>query len=381
MKKEVLFMIDSLACGGAEKSLVNLLPLLDYDKVNVTVLLFTRGGVFECNVPKQVNVIGLKLPKTLKMKIALFFYSFQLRMNTFLKKKEHLAETFWKCVKNCLPDFDGIYDVAIAYQQGFPTYYVSDKISANKKLAWVNVDLKKAGYSIDFNSKIYNKYDNVVGVSDVISNDIASQKYVIDSSKIVTIYDILNADVIRMMSKSQGFKDDFKGTRLVTVGRMVPPKAYDLAVLAADELRARGYKFKWSFVGNGSDRPMIERMIAENKLEGYVELLGEQQNPYPFMAACDVYVQTSRFEGFGLTVTEARILGKAEVCTNFPTAYNQIVDGETGIICEMNPVSIADKIELLLTNKELKAQLEANVAKEVNKTAETESAKVRKMLA
>lgn len=381
MKKEVLFMMDSLTCGGAEKSLVSLLPLLDYDKVNVTLLLFARGGVFECYVPDQVKVVKLDLPSDVKMKLSLLRFSFQIRKNKMFGKKEHLAETYWKCVENSIPEFNGTYDIAIAYQQGFPTYYVSSKVKAEKKYAWANVDLKKAGYSNVFNAKIYEKYDKVVGVSDAVSNYLVSQKYVSDESKVVTIYDILNTELIRKMSKAEGFKDQFDGIRLVTVGRMVPQKAYDLAVLAAAELKSRGYKFRWSFVGNGSDRPMVEKMVTDNQLVGYVELLGEQANPYPYMAACDVYVQTSRFEGFGLTVTEARILGKAEVCTNFPSAYNQIVDGENGLICEMNPKAVADKIELLLTNKELKEKLEATVAKEINSTAETEGAKVRALLA
>lgn len=374
-------MMDSLTCGGAEKSLVSLLPLLDYDKVNVTLLLFARGGVFECYVPDQVKVVKLDLPSDVKMKLSLLRFSFQIRKNKMFGKKEHLAETYWKCVENSIPEFNGTYDIAIAYQQGFPTYYVSSKVKAEKKYAWANVDLKKAGYSNVFNAKIYEKYDKVVGVSDAVSNYLVSQKYVSDESKVVTIYDILNTELIRKMSKAEGFKDQFDGIRLVTVGRMVPQKAYDLAVLAAAELKSRGYKFRWSFVGNGSDRPMVEKMVTDNQLVGYVELLGEQANPYPYMAACDVYVQTSRFEGFGLTVTEARILGKAEVCTNFPSAYNQIVDGENGLICEMNPKAVADKIELLLTNKELKEKLEATVAKEINSTAETEGAKVRALLA
>ncbi len=380
MKKEVLFMMDSLTCGGAEKSLVSLLPLLDYDKVNVTLLLFARGGVFECYVPDQVKVIKLDLPSNMRIKMSLWGYSLQIRKNKLFGKKEHLAETYWKCLENSVPEFNKSYDIAIAYQQGFPTYYVAEKVSAAKKYAWVNVDLKKAGYGSDFNSKIYEKYDKVVAVSDAVSDYLISQKYVTDKSKIVVVYDILNTELIRSMSKKQGFKDDFDGTRLVTVGRMVPQKAYDLAVMAADELKSRGFRFKWSFVGNGSDRPKIEKMISDRHLEDCVELLGEQSNPYPYMAACDIYVQTSRFEGFGLTVTEARILGKAEVCTNFPSAYNQIVDGENGLICEMDPKSIADKIALLLTNKDLKNHLESIVAKEVNRTAETEGAKVRALL-
>lgn len=374
-------MMDCLTCGGAEKSIVSLLPLLDHDKYNVTLLLVADGGMFEGYVKDPVKVVYLDMPNNLKSKISHLNYSLQMRKNNLMGVKEHLAETYWKCVANSLPNYNRTYDVAIAYQQGFPTYYIAEKVSAKKKLAWVNVDMLKAGYSPKFNSKFYEKYDTVVGVSDAESKDLFSQKYVLEESKITTVYDILNTDLIRSMSKEPGFKDNYEGTRLVTVGRMVAPKAYHLAVLAAEELRSRGYKFRWSFVGDGDDRPMVEKMIAERNLEDYVELLGENPNPYPFMAACDIYVQTSVFEGFGLTVTEARILGKAEVCTNFPAAFNQIVDGENGLICEMNPKSIADKIELLLTNKELKEHLEATVAKEVNKTVETELPKVNALLA
>lgn len=373
-------MMDSLTCGGAEKSIVSLLPLLDYDKYNVTLLLVADGGIFECYVQDNVKVVYLEMPNSLRMKLSHLCFSLNRRWDMMLGNKRHSAESYWKCVKNSLPNYKGTYDVAIAYQQGFPTYYVAEKVTARKKLAWVNVDMWKANYRPSFNSKFYDKYDNVIGVSEAESKDLVSQKYVLDASKVVTVYDILNSDLIRSMANASGFKDDYNGTRLVTVGRMVPPKGYDLAVLAANELKSRGYNFRWSFVGDGEDRSMVERLIAEHHLEGYVELLGEQANPYPYMKACDIYVQTSKFEGFGLTVTEARILGKAEVCTNFPSAYNQIVDGENGIICEMNPKSIADKIELLLTNKELKNHLEATVAKEVNKTAETESAKVKALL-
>ena len=380
MKKRVLFMMDSLTCGGAEKSLVSLLPLLDYDKIDVTLMLVERGGLFECYVPKQVKVVTLPQPTGLRMKWASIRCSLQLRFNKIFGKKEHGAETIWKYIDNAFPALKDSYDYAFAYQQGFPTYYIANKVHAIKKYSWVNVDMMKAGYNVNFNAVVYDKYTNIIGVSDAVHIDLVNQGYVSDASKVITIYDILNPQLIRKMSQESGFDDNFKGIRLVTVGRMTPQKSYDLAVLAAEELRKRGYKFRWSFVGDGISRSLIEKMIAERNLEGYIELLGEQANPYPYMAACDVYVQTSSFEGFGLTVTEARILGKAEVCTNFPSAYNQITDGETGLICEMNPKAVADKIELLFTNVDLKAKLEGNVAKEVNKTAETESAKVRALM-
>lgn len=382
MKKKVLFMMDSLTCGGAEKSLISLLPLLDYDKLDITLMLVKRGGVFESFVPQTVNVISMLQPSGVLFRLACLMYSLKIRIYKIFGKKEHLAETFWKSVgwtlKPMVQEFQ--YDYAFAYQQGFPTYYIANKVRAQKKYSWVNADIKKAGYDVDFNAEMYDKYDKVVGVSDAESSDLFSQGYVRDKSKIVTIYDILNPTLIREMSKKPGFTVPFDGIRLVTTGRMTYAKGYDLAVKAADELRKRGYKFRWSFVGDGDKRPEIESMIRELHLEGYVELLGEKPNPYPYMAAADIYVQTSVFEGFGLTVAEARILGKAEVCTNFPCAYNQIKDGENGLICEMTPEDIANKIEMLITDEDLKARLEYVVAKEVNRTAETETKKVFELL-
>lgn len=380
MKKKVLFMIDSLTCGGAEKSLVSLLPLLDYDKVDVTLLLVARGGVFECYVPRQVKIESLPQVQGVRGRIANGIFSLMLRINKLRGKKEHGAETLWKCKEKYFSSLKEKYDYAFAYQQGFPTYYVATKVASKRKYAWVNADIMKAGYDVDFNRRFYQLYDRVIGVSDAQRQALEVEGYVTDASKLMTVYDILNPDLIRLMAKEKGFEDGYTGCRIVTVGRMTPPKAYDLAVLAAEELRNRGIQFRWSFVGDGSSRTMIEKMIADRNLMDYVELVGEKANPYPYMSACDVYVQTSKFEGFGLTVTEARILGKAEVCTNFPSAYNQIVDGVTGLICEMNPKSVADKIELLLTNQELKGELEANVARENNQTAKTEGAKVRALM-
>lgn len=381
MKKKVLFMMDSLTCGGAEKSLVSLLPLLDYNQVDVTLMLVKRGGIFECYIPKEVNVITMPQSSGLLSKIGHLIHSFRIRLYKVIGKKEHFAETYWKSIDWTLDSIkDAKYDYAFAYQQGFPTYYVANNVTASKKFSWANVDLMKAGYNVEFNAAIYDKFDRVIGVSDAVSSDLATQGYIRDKSKIVTIYDILNPSLIREMSKEQGFTDAYEGTRIVTTGRMTHQKGYDLAVKAADVLRKRGYKFRWSFVGDGIKRPEIQKLIKELQLEDYVEILGEKANPYPYMLAADIYAQTSIFEGFGLTVTEARILGKAEVCTNFPCAYNQITDGSNGLICEMTPEDIANKIEMLLTDKELKSKLEATVAVEVNRTAETESKKVFELL-
>ena len=98
------------------------------------------------------------------------------------------------------------------------------------------------------------------------------------------------------------------------------------------------------------------------------------------MKACDIYVQTSRNEGFGLTIAEAKILHKPIVSTNFPVVHNQIVNGKNGLIAEMNAESVAHNILLLVNNPELRNKINLNLQQEKNTTAETESAKVNQLI-
>ena len=124
--RKVLFLIDSLTCGGAEKSLISLLPLLDYSKVQVDLMLVRRGGVFEQYVPKEVTVIDLPKPRPLLFQICQMWFSVLLR----ILKKRHGAEVRWMAMSGVYAPLEKEYDVAIAYQQGFPTYYVGKKINA-----------------------------------------------------------------------------------------------------------------------------------------------------------------------------------------------------------------------------------------------------------
>ena len=112
-------------------------------------------------------------------------------------------------------------------------------------------------------------------------------------------------------------------------------------------------KFRWYVIGEGPYRGEMENYISENHLEDIFILLGATPNPYAYMRQCDIYVQTSRFEGFGLTVAEARILNRPIVCTNFDACHMQLIDGKNALIASFEPSDIADKIELLMNDKSL----------------------------
>ena len=377
-KRRILFLIDSLVCGGAEKSLVSLLPLLDYSRFEVDLMLIGRGGLFDGYVPKEVHVIDMPQPTGLLARLCTLYYSLLIR----LFPNRHFAELRWKALHTSIKTFSESYDVAVAYQQGFPTYYVAEKVRAYRKLAWVNVDMAKAGYREKFNRTFYNKMDRVVAVSDQLYRMMLDTQYA-PTERLTTVYDILNVDLIRRMADGQGYTDTLPdgALRIVTVARVAPPKNHLLAVETARLLRQRGLKFRWYFVGDGSDRPAVEQRIGEYGLEADVVLLGEQANPYPFMKQADIYVQTSTFEGFCLTLCEARLLHKPEVSTNFPVVYNQLRHGENGLIAEMTPESLADNIMRLATDTDLRQRIIAETEKETNLTAQTESRKVNAMLA
>lgn len=375
IRKKVLFVIDSLTCGGAEKSLISLLPLLDYSKIQVDLMLVKRGGVFEQYVPREVNVIPLFQPQTMFYRIGLLWFSILLRV----MRKRHGAEVRWMAMHGVYGTLKKEYDVAIAYQQGFPTYYVAQKVKAKRKYAWVNVDLRKAGYREAFNRRYYDMYNKVVPVSDALCDMMREMEYV-ETSKLFTIYDILNVDLIRRMSRESVEVISNHGVMIVTTGRLAPPKNHVLAVKTAFLLKKKGLYFIWYFVGEGSERRHIEELIGKYALEEQVKLVGMTPNPYPYMAKADVYVQTSSFEGFGLTLNEARILHKPVVSTNFPVVYNQIKDGENGLIAEMTPDSVAEKILMLIDDDALRERIIDATKQEVNITSVTEPPKVMDLL-
>ena len=369
MKKKILFVIDSLNCGGAEKSLISLLSLLDYNKYEVDLQLSKIEGMFLELLPKEVNVLPeLDFYKFCELsilnQIKTFNYNYissktkLFMMSRSNKNKLHGAQIFWENCKNSFGVLDCRYDIAIAYNQGFPTYFVADKVNATKKFAWVNTDYVKAGYKASIDERYYDKFDNIVAVSEeaeiILENTFSKFK-----DKLLVIKDINNAELIKKMADEEKVFNNVDNsiTKIVTVGRLVALKGYDLAIETAKLLDKKGIQFKWYVIGEGPERDNIEKMIKKNELEDKFILLGQKSNPYPYMKCCDIYVQTSRFEGFGLTIAEAKILNKLIITTNFDTVHNQIVDLKNGVIVDMEEQAISKAIIDLIKNKYLKSYI------------------------
>jgi glycosyltransferase involved in cell wall biosynthesis len=365
---KVLFVLDSLTCGGAEKSLVTLLSLIDYSKYDIDLLLFQRGGMFEEMVPQQVTILdGLEYARFTMASLNSVF-SESVRTRDFKKlfariknsvrqrlsfKKVHSAQKFWESMGYLIDENPVQYDAAIAYSQGFPTYYVAEKVKAEKKFAMVNTDYLAAGYDRTHDFQFYNRYDTIVAVGEN-GKKIMQRTYPEFSKKIEVIYDILAPDVIgRMADAGRSYEDGYNGIRLLTIGRLSSPKGYDIAMEACRKLKDKGLKFRWYVLGEGSLRVQMEKYINKNELSENFVLLGARLNPYPYLKNCNIYVQTSKFEGFALTVAEARIFDKPIVTTNFDVVYEQINDGKNGLIVEMNADAVCKGILKLVEDEGL----------------------------
>ena len=388
--KKILFVINSLAIGGSEKSLISLLSLLDYSKYEVDLIIFKKGEPFDRYIPKEVNILetpkyyqylsgeyntGEKIEK-IKYKLCRYKCSVNLRINSKKKSSINSEQVLYKTQKKLLEKINKKYDIAIAYSQGFPTYFIVDKVSSKKKISWINCDYVNTIYDKNFDYEYYKKIDKIIVVSNTIRESISNLKLEY-KEKLEVILDIVDPSLIEKMSKErEGLKNDSEHINILTVGRLVIHyKGYDLAIKAAKRLKQNGYKFKLYIVGDGPDKDKIKKLIIKNELTNEFILLGKKDNPYPYMRSCDIYVQPSRKEGFGLTTIEAKILKRPIVCTNFNTAKELINNNIDGLIVDISSEGISKGIERYITDSNFYKKIYGNLnlldsynsIKEINK--------------
>ena len=381
MKKKVLIVVESLDCGGGEKSLISVLPELDYDKYEVDLLIYNRGGLFERFVDDRVHVVEppifVDFCKRSKFKQVLScqfqFLIPRIKWAAAIRKrkngKRHPSEVYWENCKMAIPNLEKKYDVAIAWGQGNSTHYVAEKVCSTKKYAWINADYILGRHDKEFDRPFYKIMDAIIVVSDRLL-PITQAVFPEFSKKMRVIYDVVNSSVINRMAKIENAFPNDSGFKIVTVGRLETPKGYDLAVETCKILRDRGMKFTWYVVGEGSQRGFLEKKIRDYKIEKNFVLLGLKENPYPYIDKADIYVQTSIFEGYCLTLAEARILNKPIVSTKFDVVYDQIKNEVNGLVVDISPSAIADGVIRLANDAALRDNFVQSLKQEKKGNAE-----------
>lgn len=378
---KVLISSFDMEVGGVERSLISMLNNFDYENNNIDLMLYKHKGDFMKLLPKRPNLLPevdaytsfrksiAQLFKERKFKLAIARGKAKLEANKIANENNFLdsgyiqMQLMWKYSLPYLPKLDKEYDVAISYL--WPHYFVSEKVKAKRKIAWIHTDYSTIETDIDMDLKMWNKFDYIMAVSEECKNAFL-KKYPSLKGKVRVMENITSPEFIRKMAEEdieENIKED-DSFKLVSVARLSHAKGIDNAVKALKLLHDRGLtNIKWYVVGYGGDEEMIRKIIKENNLEDSFILLGKKINPYPYINAGDIYVQPSRYEGKAVTVGEAQILGKPVIITNYTTSKSQVRENIDGYICELSIEGIANGIEKLYKDKNLRTQLSDNCKK------------------
>jgi glycosyltransferase involved in cell wall biosynthesis len=375
MKKKLIFIMPSLTSGEGEKSLVTLLNKLDFSKYSVDLFLLSHEGLFMEFIPNEVRILPLPKKYTIFC-LPLFksIWKYLIRGNgvlaynrfmfTFKNRNLNnvaLREQYsWKYMSKSLDNLKGEYDAAIGFLEKTSTYICIDKVdNAIKKLGWVHIDYDQLGMDPSFDQDYFSKLDQIVTVSQECAA-ILESRFPEQKDKVKVIHNIVSPSIInKMAAQYQGEIVVKKEDQLVivSIGRLHYQKNFILAIESCKKLIDRGYNILWNVIGDGEERQRLLVLIHEYGLEENFKLLGLKSNPYPYIKQADIYLQTSRFEGKSIAIDEAKILNKPIIVTNFSTAKDQINHGIDGIIADMNADALANEIEKLIHNVDLRRSL------------------------
>lgn len=350
-KPRILIMMHYMELGGAESALLGLLQSVDPKKADVDVFIYShRGELMEYIPIEKVHLLPEKKAyRLIEEPIAdcvkagrLDIVLGRLVARWTVSKSPvpdgmediRIFSRIADCVEVLMPKVnpDVEYDLAISFLM--PHNYVVHKVKAKRKMGWIHTDYSKVFVDARREEKVWGQLDYIASISEDVGRAFGNTFPEL-REKIIGIENILNTEFIR--KRAEAFEADFSddaAIKLLTIGRYSYPKKMEDIPAICRKVRDRGLDIKWFIIGYGNAE--IENEIRRNaEREGVsddVVLLGKQDNPYPYVKACDVYVQPSRYEGKSITVREAQIMGKPVIVTNYPTAASQVKDGVDGVI-------------------------------------------------
>lgn len=390
--KKLLIVSHALELGGAERSLIGLLDALDPNIWEVDLFLLRHEGELMDDVPSHVRllpeipaytVLARPMINTLREGHILLTVArlFGKCLATLYDRKHHYTDSgvgieySHKYTHGLMPRIqpEVEYDLAISFLT--PHYICSENVRAKRKIAWIHTDYSCVQINVESEFRIWNAFDGIVSISDAVTESFL-KVFPRLKDKVCVIENILPEKLIKRQVCMLSAEKDMakKGIRLLSIGRYCTAKNFDNVPDICARLLSRGYDVYWYLIGFGPDEDLICRKIAEANMEEHVIMLGKKENPYPYIAACDLYVQPSRYEGKSVTVREAQMLCKPVVITDYATSASQLEDGVDGVIVPMDNSGCADGIARLLSNPQRMQELSHNCsqrdysnASEVNK--------------
>ena len=370
-KNKVLFAVHQLNYGGVQKAAITALNAIDYTKNDVT--LYVRKDRLQLlpEVNRNVSRIIINEDRTRYYRkpylaclsvcqyIAKLFGNKQWEGVLQEKIAYRLTTAQMAYEKSHYFPDEEEYDVAVAYISGYTAKFIAKYVKAKKKAMFYHASTDEHH---DLHEAIMPSFDRIVGVNENVQN-ILKELYPANADRMTYIENYVDAYEIRRKSTVFAVDRPLDKTILCSCGRFAPVKGFDLAVEAAKLLKERGIRFLWYFVGDGPERAKLEQRIAEYGLHDEIRITGMQDNPYPYIGCCDIYVQPSYEEAYGLTIAEAQILGKPVVTTSTVGGKFLVKQEENGLIAAINAENLAEKISVMLCDSALRSKISAYLDK------------------
>lgn len=371
--KKVLFVMNTLGHAGAEVALLELLRRLGEKELELSLYVLTEQGELVTDVPHEVKLMNKSFcaapvltkegrnhlrKKTIRASFSkgAIFKNFSYIVKNGLKmaqnRKIQVDKLLWRVLSDGAEELKEEYDLAVAFLEGGSSYFVADHVKAKKKAAFIHIDYNLAGYTRSLDKDCFLQFDQIFTVSEEVKTHFLNA-YPECKENTRVFHNMLNEERIFEKSKEPGgFEDDYEGIRILTVGRLVYQKGYDIAIEAMKLLKATGKNIRWYVLGEGNLRSSLEEEIRLAGLEEDFVLLGAVKNPYPYYAQADIYAHCTRFEGKSIAIQEAQILGKPIVASDCSGNKEQIINGVDGILCDLEPEEIKEAILSLIEDKE-----------------------------
>jgi glycosyltransferase involved in cell wall biosynthesis len=331
--KKLLFIIPEYSHGGTNKSLENLLSLIDKTKYQISVYcLYEDGGdyykrIFEPYILKKSRLYYWLHDNVVTRKV--------MGLYNKLTKKNNFERLYKREVRFLQKKYN--FDTVVAYQEGTTTMFGSYFTNVNK-IAWIHFDysMLKNKVNLRATKRYYDTYHRIVCVSRAAMESMLSV-YPEYDDKAAYLYNTINTSYIKEQADDKSIKLPYSKNvfNILSIGRFVVVKNFHLIPEMVSRIKNFAQKpFCWYIMGAGVNQSVIEEKIKEHHVENYVKLIQTQENPYPFFKQADIHICLSAFESFSYTLAEAKILHTPVLSNNFPVAY-EVVDNSCGWIANI----------------------------------------------
>ena len=350
-KKVFIYIHQCVLKGGVEKVFFNLLNNLPADKYAITVLSHmayltddVHAGLYPKNVKRRWLYYDEFAPKGIKR--------FIQRAHNFLMPKIYPALLKIRH-----------YDTAIAAQEGMYAKFIDECVRADKKLLWIHNDMTQCGWTVKHfgtrqqEGNCYRRFHKVVCVSREVER---SMETVFGTMRNLHVcYNPI--DTVEINRKlSQPLPQRSEAPLFVAVGRLAEQKGFDRLMRICHRLNQRGYIYNVWIVGEGEKRAELEAQLRQLGLSN-VCLLGNQENPFAYMAVADWLICTSRHEGFNMVLHEAVWCGTPIITTDNAGTRELLGDSEFGIVTKNEEKAFYDAMCCALEDPALQCRYRERV--------------------